>query len=178
MDLWVAGVRMTVTGMARMPLPGDVWTLREVSMNELVDVEVTVDTTLIPPDSTVIDTTSIDSTFTYLSASRPPVPGGRYRLDTMSGGPSKGSVDMTKIRVVPNPYIATSEFELGPTQKRVEFTNLPPECTIRIYTISGNLVNVLEHTPDEGGTEVYDLRTRYNLPLASGNDYSHVTTPE
>jgi len=167
-DLWICGSRVTVAGMSRMPQVGDVWTLRQVAMTEKVEI----DTTLIPPDSSVVDTTT-----TYFDAQRPPVPGMRYRIDTQSGGQDRGSIDLTKIRVVPNPYIATSEFELGPTQKRIEFINLPPECTIRIYTISGNLVNVLDHTSDEGGTEVYNLRTRYNLPLASGNYYYHVTTP-
>ena len=125
-----------------------------------------VETSVTPPDTTWTD------------SRRPPVPETRYRLDTQSGGQEMGSVDLTQIRVVPNPYLATSSFELGPTQKRIEFINLPPECTIRIYTISGNLVNVLDHTPDEGGTEVYDLRTRFNLELASGNYYYHVTTPD
>jgi hypothetical protein len=159
-DLWLCGIRMVVTGMDRMPRDGDVWMLRQ----PIFTVE--VDTTVTPPDSI------------WLDARRPPVPSTRYRLDTQSGGPHKGDVDLTMIRVVPNPYLATSSFELGPTQKRLEFINLPPECTIRIYTVSGNLVNVLEHTPDEGGTEVYNLRTRYNLPLASGNYFYHVTTPD
>jgi hypothetical protein len=159
-DVWVCGVRIFVGPMNRKPLPGDVWTLRQAMYTS------TVDTTVTPPDTTWFD------------GQRPPVPGTRYRLDTQSGGQEMGSVDLTQIRVVPNPYLATSSFELGPTQKRIEFINLPPECTIRIYTISGNLVNVLDHTPDEGGTEVYDLRTRFNLELASGNYYYHVTTPE
>jgi hypothetical protein len=158
-DLWLGGIRLTTTLMDRMPMAGDVWYLRQQARTQQIDD--TVD----PPDTT------------YLDAQRPPVPGTRYRIDTVGGGPDKGSVDLTKIRVVPNPYLATSSFELGPTQKRIEFINLPPECTIRIYTISGNLVEVLNHTPDEGGTEVYNLRTRYNLSLASGNYYYHVTTP-
>jgi hypothetical protein len=60
----------------------------------------------------------------------------------------------------------------------MQFVNLPSECTIRIYTVSGNLVRVLDHTSDSGGTEDYDLRTRFNLPLASGNYYYHVTTTD
>jgi hypothetical protein len=163
-DLWVCGMRMTITAMARMPQAGDVWTLRQFSF----DMTTEIDTLVTPPDTTV----------TWFDAQRPPVPGTRYRLDTESGGQDKGSVDLTEIKVVPNPYIATSAFELGPTQRQMQFINLPPECTIRIYTVSGNLVRVLDHTADEGGTEDYDLRTRFNLPLASGNYYYHVTTTD
>jgi hypothetical protein len=158
-DLWLCGYRITLTGMSRMPMAGDAWTVRQLAYT--VDID-----TLVTPNDT-----------TYSDARRPPVPGARYRIDTQSGGQEKGDVDLTKIRVVPNPYIATSSFELGPTEKQIHFINLPSECTIRIYTISGNLVNTLEHTLDEAGTEVYDLRTRYNLELASGNYYYHVTTP-
>jgi hypothetical protein len=87
-------------------------------------------------------------------------------------------VDLTKIRVVPNPYLASAAWDIGPSQRRLEFINLPPECMIRIYTISGILVRILDHTADEGGTKVYDLLTREGLSLASGNYYYHVTTPD
>jgi hypothetical protein len=168
LDLWVCGVRVTASGWSRWPRAGDVWTLREVSKTE----ETAVETTSVGPDSVVVDTT-----VTYLSGRRPPVPGGRYRLDTQSGGPDVGRVDLAEIRVVPNPYLGSASWDLGPTQRRLEFIHLPPECTIRIYTISGVLVRVLDHAPEEGGTEVYDLLTREGLPLASGNYYYHVTTP-
>jgi len=37
---------------------------------------------------------------------------------------------------------------------------------------------MLDHTPDEAGTEDYDLRTVEGLKLASGNYYYHLTTPD
>jgi hypothetical protein len=157
-DLWLCGVRMTLMSMDRMPLPGDVWTLRQVMMTTEVD------TTITPPETS------------YVEARRPPVPGTRYRLDTQSGGPEAGEIDLGEIRVVPNPYLANASWDIGPTQRRLEFIHLPPECTIRIYTISGNLVRTLQHTADEGGTEVYDLLTHEGRSLASGNYYYHVTT--
>ena len=159
-DIWLCGDRVMVLEMDRMPQEGDIWTLRQLAMTMEVDDEV------VPPDTT------------YLDAQRPPVPGTRYRIDTESGGQDRGEVDLSKIRVVPNPYLASAAWDIGPSQRRLEFINLPPKCTIRIYTISGNLVRVLEHTPDEGGTEAYDMDTRENLPLASGNYYYHVTTPD
>ncbi len=169
-DIWLSGVRLTASFMTEMPAAGDVWTLRQLAY----DLEISVDTTVVvEPDSILVDTT-----FAYHDARRPPVPGTRYRIDTQSGGQDKGSVNLSKIRVVPNPYLASAGFDEGPSQRRQEFINLPPECTIRIYTISGVLVRVLQHTSGEGGTEAYDLKSSEGLPLASGNYYYHVTTPD
>jgi hypothetical protein len=71
-----------------------------------------------------------------------------------------------------------ASFELEFSTRRIQFINPPPECTIRICTISGILVRTLAHTPDEAGTEDYDLRTREGLKLVSGNYSYHVTTPD
>ncbi|MCB5246787.1 MAG: hypothetical protein LHW57_02010 [Candidatus Cloacimonetes bacterium] len=59
---------------------------------------------------------------------------------------------MDNIYVVPNPYIGRSSFdgrrdndEKGDKSRRLWFINLPLECTIRIYTLAGDLVQELEH---------------------------------
>ncbi len=54
-------------------------------------------------------------------------------------------IDLTTVRVVPNPYIASSTWTCGPGGRRIDFINLPDKCTIRIYSMGGNLVNVLNH---------------------------------
>ncbi|RKY25193.1 MAG: hypothetical protein DRP79_06890, partial [Planctomycetota bacterium] len=82
--------------------------------------------------------------------------------------------DVLKIRVVPNPFYAHASWDISPTEKHVQFINLPGTCTIRIFTISGNLVNVLQHT-NGTGTENYNLRNRFGEPLASGIYYYVVT---
>ena len=51
---------------------------------------------------------------------------------------------------------------------------MPASCTIRIFTISGNLVNAFQHT-NGSGTEQYNLRNRFGEPLASGIYYWVVT---
>ncbi|MFH1069525.1 MAG: T9SS type A sorting domain-containing protein [Candidatus Glassbacteria bacterium] len=79
-----------------------------------------------------------------------------------------------KIRVVPNPFYAHAAWDNSPTEKHVQFTNLPASCTIRIFTLSGNLVNALQHS-DGSGTENYNLRNRFGEPLASGIYYYVVT---
>lgn len=65
-------------------------------------------------------------------------------------GPLAG-VDERKITVFPNPYKASSAWDgLGDdgVQERsrlLYFANLPENCTIRIFTLAGDLVDVLEH---------------------------------
>ena len=96
----------------------------------------------------------------------------------ISGGTNVlAEADLQEIKVVPNPFIAANEITRGNGLQRILFTNLPPQATIRIYTISGNLVRVLEHA-DGSGTEEWDVRTRFDLLVASGNYYFHVTTPD
>ena len=59
------------------------------------------------------------------------------------------------IYVYPNPYRfqATWDPQPGPQQpagNRIRFNNIPGRCTIRIYTMSGDLVATLEHTDGTG----------------------------
>ncbi|MBP7333296.1 MAG: hypothetical protein KA963_01120 [Candidatus Cloacimonas sp.] len=60
--------------------------------------------------------------------------------------------NMDHIMVIPNPYIGRSSFdgrrendEKGDKSRRLWFINLPKRCTIRIYTLAGDLVQTLEH---------------------------------
>jgi hypothetical protein len=111
------------------------------------------------------------------TTSRPPVPGQVLRR-TLSGATNDlANADLSEVLVVPNPFIAQNEITRGRGLQRILFTNLPPRATVRIYTVSGNLVRVLEHT-DESGTLQWDVRTRFDLFVASGNYYFHVTTPD
>jgi hypothetical protein len=111
------------------------------------------------------------------TAPRPPVPGQALRATISGGSNVLAEADLSAILVVPNPFIAVNEITRGRGLQRILFTNLPPQATIRIYTISGNLVRVLEHG-DGSGTEPWDVRTRFDLLVASGNYYYHVTTPD
>lgn len=59
---------------------------------------------------------------------------------------------MNDIKVIPNPYIGSSRFDgrydnddKGDKSRRLWFINLPNRCTIRIYTLAGDLVQTLHH---------------------------------
>jgi len=82
-----------------------------------------------------------------------------------------------EVYVVPNPATAESmaPWELepnmdDPTGIKVEFRNLPEgECTVRIFTLSGDLVEELYHnSADNSGTLVWDLVSRNGQNVTSG----------
>ncbi|RMG43132.1 MAG: hypothetical protein D6732_00465, partial [Methanobacteriota archaeon] len=82
---------------------------------------------------------------------------------------------LDNIKVVPNPYIAAASWEpmnpysSGRGPRELHFTNLPKKCTIRIYSVDGTLVDVIEHNSTlENGTAVWDMLSRDNLNISYG----------
>jgi hypothetical protein len=93
-----------------------------------------------------------------------------------SGGgvdPQKAKDQLSQIKVVPNPYIAHVLWETKEGIRKIQFTHLPDECTIRIYTLSGDLVREIEH--DDGtGTEDWDLLNKHQQGIVPGVYFYHV----
>ena len=73
---------------------------------------------------------------------------------------------LDRVLVVPNPYRGTAEWEVE-YEDRIKFTNLPPVAKISIFSLSGDLIKVLEHT-DGQADEYWDLITRNNQSVVSG----------
>ena len=82
--------------------------------------------------------------------------------------------------VVPNPYVGAASFEPAPFgvqgrgDRRIEFRNLPQSCTIRIFTVRGDLVQTIRQDGSTGGYAAWDLRTKDNLDVAPGLYIYHV----
>lgn len=55
------------------------------------------------------------------------------------------SNDMSTIKVVPNPFRQTSGLLDPGEENRLAFVGIPALCTIRIYTLAGDLVKTIEH---------------------------------
>lgn len=97
----------------------------------------------------------------------------------------KASSQLDKIRVVPNPYVAVNDIEPtdrlpGTTRgsRRIYFEHLPTVCTIRIFTLSGELVKELHHNTNlDNGREYWDLLNRDNLGVAYGVYFAHIDAP-
>ena len=87
---------------------------------------------------------------------------------------------LADIRVVPNPYNITAAeagLQFPGENDKILFAGLPPECTIRIFTISGDLIKVLEHTDGSGDEPWSDLTTETRQIVVSGVYIAHVETP-
>ncbi|MDW7681326.1 MAG: hypothetical protein SCK70_12230, partial [bacterium] len=88
---------------------------------------------------------------------------------------------MKDIKVVPNPYVGTNAMEpavanfLLNQRRRLMFTHIPAECTIKIFTVSGVLVDEIEVTnPADQGSVHWDLTTKEGLEIAAGMYVYHV----
>jgi hypothetical protein len=80
------------------------------------------------------------------------------------------------INVFPNPYFGFSRLEANRFQKFVTFTHLPERATIRIFTLAGIPVRVIEHdSPSQ--FERWDLTNQDGIPVASGIYLVHIDTP-
>jgi hypothetical protein len=81
---------------------------------------------------------------------------------------------------VPNPYVGAASFEperfaiSGRGERRMEFRGLPASCTVRIYTVKGDLVQTLHHDGSNDGFVAWNLRTKDNLDVAPGLYIFHV----
>ena len=85
--------------------------------------------------------------------------------------------------MVPNPYVAAASWEERPEvsgrgPRKIQFTHLPEQCTIKIFTMRGELVRTLEHNGIAGdGAEFWDLKTEDNQDVAYGIYFYHVEAP-
>lgn len=86
--------------------------------------------------------------------------------------------------VVPNPYVAAASFEperfatAGRGERRIEFRAIPAGATVRIYTVTGDLVQTLAHDGMATGMVPWNLRTKDNLDVAPGLYIYHVDAPD
>ncbi|MGE0567675.1 MAG: hypothetical protein AB7O73_06975 [Bacteroidia bacterium] len=120
------------------------------------------------------------------------------------GDMAKNALDL--IRVVPNPYYGNSKYETNRTDARVRITNLPNQCTIKIFSLNGTLVRTIkrdvtglenEYTKSAFGTSTssssssgndinaskrisyvdWDLKNQNSIPVASGLYIFHIDVP-
>jgi len=143
--------------------------------------------------------TLLQDTMIAAPQQRPPQPGDEFRIATnkpfrtgeyfefRTKAPAldraKEVSDLRKIAVVPNPYVGTASWEpqtttVGRGERRIFFIHLPRECTIRIYTISGRLVQMLRHSSTiDDGQEPWNLVSRDGMDIAFGVYVYHVDAP-
>lgn len=105
--------------------------------------------------------------------------------------PSQGPAtddEMDEVLVIPNPYRLDEDYVAmgwetgsGDTDRRIDFVQIPEKCIIRIYSLAGDLVAVLDHDyPSKSATkyaESWNLVTRNIQMIASGIYLFSVETP-
>lgn len=107
-----------------------------------------------------------------------------FSTKSSSVDPVVAGSSLDEIAVVPNPYVAVASWERKQTssagigsrgERRIDFIHLPQKAIIRIYTIRGDLVDVIKHesTIDDGAAS-WDLRTKEGLDIAFGVYVYHV----
>jgi hypothetical protein len=127
--------------------------------------------------------TGAPGTYAFAGATRPPnVPGLRVRVAYTGStfDPSTTTAaNLARIHTVPDPYYVSNALETNANQKVLNFVNLPAQAVVRIYSVSGVLVNVLTHNdPTGGGILTWNLRNRNNQFVASGVYFYHVEAPD
>lgn len=138
--------------------------------------------------------------FTAGSNNIAPSPGDKIRISTTRAfgsddkftfGVKGSSIDnelagdeLSDIFVAPNPYIGAASWErasnsFGRGERKINFMNLPKECTIRIFNVRGELIRTIEHnvTSNNEGSASWDLLTNNNEDVAYGVYFYHVEAP-
>ena len=144
-------------------------------------------TVILPTDTTVVPILPTDGDILFMGTSRPFDNRDAFTLRTV-GGKVETSVAMGRldsIYVVPNPYVGYNAIE--PTnrlpgdsrgERRLYFENLPAQCTIRIFTVNGDLVQTLERSSGaDNGREFWNLLNRDGFSVAYGVYVAHIDAP-
>ena len=67
---------------------------------------------------------------------------------------------------------------VGRGERRIFFIHLPRKCSIRVYTLSGHLVQTIEHDSSiDDGQEPWNLVSRDGMDIAYGIYAFHVDAP-
>jgi len=99
-----------------------------------------------------------------------------FKVDGVNAAAAR--TNLSNIRVVPNPYFVqySARVETSDGESVLEFQKIPDHCTIRIYTLAGDLVQTIDHT-DGTGTARWDLLSSNRQQVASGIYIYHVESP-
>ncbi len=84
----------------------------------------------------------------------------------------KSSLD--EILVVPNPFVIGKGFSQPGEQDNIQFVNIPNPCTIRIFTVRGDLVKTIKVDQGAGAIVSWDQVTDFGQFVESGIYIFHV----
>ena len=99
----------------------------------------------------------------------------RTSLPFVATLPPTKSVD--NILVVPNPFVIGAGFSQPGAGDKIQFVNIPNPCTIRIYSVRGDLVKTIQVSDAAGAIVSWDQVTDYGQFVKSGLYVYHVESP-
>lgn len=116
-----------------------------------------------PPDPTFGPVPSLE-TSTMVSATR------EFFQTTAAPDPT-----LENVRVVPNPFVIESGFLIDVARDALHFVNIPANCTIRIFNINGDLIDVLHKNDDTNSIKWLQLSSEFQF-VESGLYVYHITS--
>ena len=155
------------------------------------------DTIITASDTLYTDTTLYDTTILevidpvagdifHIEIDRPFSMADVYSFTTTASSINvdRAKSELDNIAVVPNPYIVAAsweprhQYQSGRGPRKIDFINLPSQCTIKIFTLSGYLVNTIHHDDVyENGTKSWNMLSRDNLEISYGVYLYHIDAP-
>lgn len=84
---------------------------------------------------------------------------------------------LDKVLVVPNPFVIGAGFSQPGAEDKIQFVNLPNPCTIRIYTVRGDLVKTIRVPVGAGAIVSWDQVTDFGQYVESGIYIYHIESP-
>lgn len=115
-----------------------------------------------------------------------PLPGAKVNAKVVpSGATIEQMTDelLDQILVVPNPYYVSHQGQRSPNDAKIYFTNLPSKCTIKIFTVNGDLVRTMQHDeltspePNKYSMEIWDLLSKNRQRVSSQTLIAQIETP-
>ena len=98
-------------------------------------------------------------------------------LESVTPSTPADDAQSLSVSVVPNPYKGTYDYsvagwEKGPDSwtefdRRMDFTNLKGPATVRIFTLAGDLVDVIDHTEDDSRVS-WDVISKNGQAVVAG----------
>lgn len=98
---------------------------------------------------------------------------------------------LKEVNVVPNPYLAYSEYETSSFANTIKITNLPAQCVVTIYSLDGRFIRQYNRNETEfpndptrplATNQIYpdlewNLKNYAGIPISSGVYLIHVNAP-
>jgi len=151
--LFVTGIRITSDGATALPLQPFSYGTRYVTSTDVI-------VALTKLDTVASHAITYNDKFSFTT-----------KVATVDQNAVAGG--LSRVRVVPNPYLVASQYEqeFGVLRRepirQLKFTNLPPVCTIHIFTLDGDQVQTIEHNSSDG-VATWDMRAAGGREIAAG----------